>query len=181
VYRDPFDLVPLLRLADRDGDGRLSLQEFTAYLEAQETMLAASTLLTITDRGRRLFEMLDADHDRRLGPREVRAAWERLAPWDGDGDGCLTARELPHQFQLAVSQGPFRIPGAAALPPPDRRRGPLWFRKMDRNGDGDVSFGEFLGTAEDFRRIDADGDGLIDPDEAERADRWFRASGAPRR
>jgi Ca2+-binding EF-hand superfamily protein len=184
VYHDPFDLVPLLRLADRDGDGRLSLQEFTAYLDAQEKMLAASTLLTITDRGRRLFEMLDADHDGRLGPRELRAAWERLAPWDRDGDGSLTAEEVPHQFQLTISQGPFRIPGSAAAPPasraPDRRRGPLWFQKMDRNGDGDVSRREFLGSAEDFRRIDADGDGLIDPDEAERADQWFRQKAAGR-
>ena len=51
--------------------------------------------------------------------------------------------------------------------------GPAWFRKMDRNGDGDVSPREFLGTPEDFKRIDADGDGLIDAREAERADAWF--------
>src|SRR5262249_62218353 len=30
-------------------------------------------------------------------------------------------------------------------------RGPLWFRKMDRNGDGDVSEREFLGTPEEFK------------------------------
>jgi hypothetical protein len=41
---------------------------------------------------------------------------------------------------------------------------------MDRNGDGDVSRREWLGTEEEFRRLDADGDGLISPDEAERAD-----------
>jgi hypothetical protein len=45
---------------------------------------------------------------------------------------------------------------------------------MDRNGDGDVSRREFLGTREDFNRIDTDGDGLIDADEAQRADEWFR-------
>jgi hypothetical protein len=45
---------------------------------------------------------------------------------------------------------------------------------MDRNGDGDLSLREFMGTAEDFRRIDTDGDGLIDAAEAERADLWFR-------
>jgi hypothetical protein len=43
---------------------------------------------------------------------------------------------------------------------------PDWFRKMDVTGDGDVSFQEFLGTRADFNRIDADGDGLIDPQEA---------------
>ena len=50
----------------------------------------------------------------------------------------------------------------------------LWFRKMDRNGDGDVSPREFLGTAEDFKRLDADGDGLISREEAERAATMFK-------
>ena len=48
--------------------------------------------------------------------------------------------------------------------------GPLWFRKMDKNRDGDVSRREFLGTDEQFRQIDADGDGLISAEEAERYD-----------
>jgi hypothetical protein len=40
---------------------------------------------------------------------------------------------------------------------------------MDRNNDGDVSRREFLGTLEQFDRIDADRDGLIDSKEAESA------------
>jgi hypothetical protein len=38
---------------------------------------------------------------------------------------------------------------------------------MDVNGDGDVSRREFLGTEEEFLRLDADGDGLISASEAE--------------
>jgi Ca2+-binding EF-hand superfamily protein len=185
LYHEPFDLVPLLRLADRDGDRRLSRQELTAYLDLQEKTLTASTVLTAVDRGRRLFEMLDADHDGQLGVRELRSAWVRLAPWDRDGDGCISPDEVPRQFQLTLSQGPLRLGTGDGVFPPigrrvDRRRGPLWFRKMDRNRDGDVSRSEFLGTEEDFKRIDTDGDGLIDPDEAERADAWFRKKAAPR-
>ena len=45
-------------------------------------------------------------------------------------------------------------------------RAPVWFRKMDRNGDGDVSRAEFLGTEEEFRKLDEDGDGLISAEEA---------------
>jgi Ca2+-binding EF-hand superfamily protein len=55
--------------------------------------------------------------------------------------------------------------------PTQAARGPEWFRKMDRNGDGDVSPREFLGTDEQFRAIDADGDGLISVEEAEAYDK----------
>ena len=53
-------------------------------------------------------------------------------------------------------------------------RGPVWFRKMDRNGDGDISRAEWLGTAEEFERIDTDKDGLISLAEAEAADSLVR-------
>jgi hypothetical protein len=45
---------------------------------------------------------------------------------------------------------------------------------MDRSGDGEVSFPEFLGTREDFQRIDTNSDGLISPDEATRYDEQRR-------
>ena len=53
-------------------------------------------------------------------------------------------------------------------------KGPLWFQKMDINHDGDLSRREFLGTDEDFKRIDRDGDGLISAAEAEAYDREVR-------
>ena len=53
---------------------------------------------------------------------------------------------------------------------PAPARGPLWFRKMDLNGDGDVSPREFLGTLEAFKKLDLDGDGLISREEAEAAE-----------
>jgi hypothetical protein len=45
---------------------------------------------------------------------------------------------------------------------------------MDRNGDGDISQREFLGSRADFLRLDTDGDGLISVDEAMRADATLR-------
>jgi hypothetical protein len=48
---------------------------------------------------------------------------------------------------------------------------------MDRNGDGDVSRSEWLGTEEQFRAIDTDGDGLISVEEAEAYDARMRAKG----
>jgi hypothetical protein len=40
---------------------------------------------------------------------------------------------------------------------------------MDRNNDGDLTWNEFLGPREVFHKLDADGDGLLDPVEAAKA------------
>lgn len=181
IYQPPFTFVALLRLADRNGDSRLSHKELVDYLEVQEKFLFRTSYLTVVDRGASLFEFIDADHDGRLSPRELRTAWQRLSEWDRDKTGRITSRQVPRQFQLVLSYGQSRanLPvfgqGFADLPlVRDTMRGPLWFRKMDRNGDGDVSRVEFLGSIEQFRRIDSDGDGLIDINEAERADKASR-------
>jgi len=42
---------------------------------------------------------------------------------------------------------------------------------MDRNGDGDISPREFIGSAEEFRKLDLDGDGFISVAEAKAARR----------
>ena len=42
-----------------------------------------------------------------------------------------------------------------------------WFHKMDHNGDGFVSRREFIGSPEEFDKIDKNHDGLISPEEAE--------------
>jgi hypothetical protein len=147
---------------------------------------AAHTRLRITDQGRALFELLDANGDGRLSVRELRTAWTRLAPWDRDGDGRLAETEVPRQFVVSVDAGQVNLPFRVAVANRAARRGqarqapkgPLWFRKMDRNNDGDVSFREWLGTEEEFRRIDTDGDGLISPEEAERADALLKKDGA---
>jgi Ca2+-binding EF-hand superfamily protein len=165
------------------GDGKVSLKEHTAFLDLQEKVRASTAFLTLEDRGRRLFALLDADGDGRLSQREMRSAWQRLAPWDRDRSGLITRDKVPQMYRLTLSHGGPRRQALSAFPFPDgprlrlaerAQRGPLWFRKMDRNRDGDVSRAEFLGTDEQFRQIDADGDGLIDADEAERADAWFR-------
>jgi Ca2+-binding EF-hand superfamily protein len=170
-------LRQLFPLADRDGDGRLTEPELFAYLDLQDRAAASCTVLTIADHGRGLFEFLDADRDGRLGQRELRTAWARLRPWDRNGDGLIDKAEVPLQCGLSLGRGQLgMVRGGTAAAVPLPARGPLWFRKMDRNGDGDVSPREFLGARADFQKVDADGDGLIDVGEAERASRNKRAS-----
>jgi Ca2+-binding EF-hand superfamily protein len=173
-------MVAMMRLADRDGDDKLSEKEFTAGVALHRRLTSSAAAMEFADHGRSLFDFLDADQDSRLGLRELKSAWERLRAWDRNRDGVIVREEIPHQFRMTVSRSKPQVQsqgGMMAMGSPrtagnrvQRTAGPLWFRKMDRNNDGDVSPREFLGRAEDFVRIDADSDGLLDPAEADRAD-----------
>jgi hypothetical protein len=171
IFQPPFRYVPYLRLADRDHDDKLSRKEVEEYMGLQRRLYTRLTTVTLVERGNVLFELLDTDHDMRLSAREIRNAWQRVAPWADEKAGTLSRERFPQQYQVILSHGaldpPDGDPGKGRIVRPlDRLRGPTWFRKMDRNADGDVSRPEFLGTAEQFRQLDRDGDGLIDADEA---------------
>jgi Ca2+-binding EF-hand superfamily protein len=184
LFRNTFKLM------DLDGDGKLYEKEVRQYLAAMESLEAsvanAGITLNVSDRGRGLFDLLDTDRDGRLSVREMRQIKQKFLALDRDGDGCLSRTEVPRDLRVSfsptrngddfatqfvlVQQGGFtpdRGPRAEA-------KGPLWFRKMDRNGDGDVSRREWLGTEEEFRKIDTDGDGLISLEEAEAYDKLMR-------
>jgi Ca2+-binding EF-hand superfamily protein len=177
--RDPF-LKGLFPLLDRDGDGKATEEELNAFLDLLSRGATSFTVVVIGDRGACLFELLDANGDRHLNPRELRAAWQSVAAWDANKDGSLAREEVPRHLRVALCAGtPGRSRFLGEEEPPGPRAagkaaGPRWFRRMDVNGDGDVSRREWLGSEEDFRRIDSDGDGLISVEEALKADEWFR-------
>lgn len=155
------DLSWLTPIADRNADDQLDREELDAWLDLQSQIARGQVLVTVLDDAG-LFEILDTSHDGALSVRELRTAWERL-----NNAGCVTAgafdrARLPRVVLAAVSRG---YPKALAL---GERRGPSWFRAMDRNGDGDVSRREFTGPASAFTKLDRDGDALIDADEAAR-------------
>jgi Ca2+-binding EF-hand superfamily protein len=185
--KNPF-LKGLFPIIDRDGDGKATADEFSAFLTLLRQGATSFTVLTIADRGACLFELLDTNRDRRLSLRELRAAWQSVSAWDAKRDGSLARDEVPRHLQVSLcagSPGRFRFPENEedTLIAAARRKaaGPVWFRRMDVNGDGDVSRREWLGTEDEFRRIDLDGDGLISLEEALKAEKSLRKAAATAR
>ena len=163
-------LGPIFALADRNDDGRLTERELREYLDLQAKAANAFIRISVADNGNGLFGLLDGNHDGQLGIRELRTAWDRLKKYDQDFDQCISRKELPHQFRVLVSRGEPIVNGPLLGATAATSAGPLWFRLMDRNGDGDISAREFPGTAEEFKRLDLDGDGLISIEEAMKAE-----------
>ena len=101
---------------DRDGDGKVTEQEFNAYLEfladLQIRARKACVSLVLTDESRGLFDLLDINRDGRLSIREMRGAAGLLARLDRDGKGFITAADLPAQLSShSASSGPGKSAG----------------------------------------------------------------------
>jgi Ca2+-binding EF-hand superfamily protein len=160
---------------DRDNDEKVFNEEVVSFFDSQSEAARSRTVLTLRDNGTELFELIDTSGDARISGRELASIDDRLRVWDADGDGELALGEAVHNYRVALSRGSVDLFGVNARVDPRTRepttpqgRGPLWFHKMDRNRDGDVTRREFFGPGPAFHRLDADNDGRIDPDEASR-------------
>jgi Ca2+-binding EF-hand superfamily protein len=156
---------------DTDKNGKVFLDEVIPYFQTRFDAARSRTVLSINEQGRTLFEILDTDRDRRLSFRELQAAADKLSLWDKDGDGLLSESEVPLQYRLTIARGNLPALGGNFLndagmvqagTPVERTSGPLWFRKMDKNRDGEVSQREFLGETGTFEQLDRNHDGFID-------------------
>ena len=162
---------------DVDGDGKVYKGELTSFMDRQNEAAAARLHLIIRDLGQDLFAGLDLDMDGLLSSRELRQARSVLDLEDKNGDGVLDLAEVTARLEFELvrgvderSDGESRLIRRVVRPTNQAETaGPLWFRKMDRNNDGDLSPREFIGPRATFDRLDADGDGLIDRGEAEAA------------
>lgn len=150
---------------DRDGDGKVVESEF---LSGSEPLLAMQTLsrqmsfsLLVTPQGPNLLSQLDSSDGDKLGIREwrlVAQTWRRL---DCNADAILQWGELGLQYVLDIAAVDQEIPGNPVrrslggkplpqLQPRKPTNTPAWFQAMDRNGDGDISRREFVGTKKSF-------------------------------
>ena len=166
---------------DRDGDGMIMKEEVMFWVEREALTSTSRVTCRVARDGRSLFEMLDANRDRRLSPREMKDGFGRIRTLDRDGDEHVAATEIRSEYELRFELGrPATFANTQTMnaggdmdvriPQRDNLRGPRWYQRMDHNLDGDISEREFLGPPEFFDLVDADDDGLISREEAEAVD-----------
>jgi Ca2+-binding EF-hand superfamily protein len=162
---------------DRDGDGKIFEKELLASLDDAANSTPTRVFMNVAREGTSLFEILDVNRDFRLSARELVHGFQHLSPLDRDGDGVLTQLEFEGRYKVTyeIAKPPLlqnRVAPVEAQGASPRANestsGPEWFRKMDRNRDGDVSRREFLGPSYLFDGFDDNGDDALDRTEAER-------------
>lgn len=159
---------------DEDDDDRVFAAEMMKYVVNYADAASTSCQATLVDAGNGFFQMLDANDDGRISIRELRRCEQRLV--DASQDNAINPSQLAKSFRIEFERGGVSLFGrvdrtdtAAPTVPLRSNGGPIWFQRMDRNGDGDLTWDEFLGPREVFEQLDSDRDGLLDPAEAKQA------------
>jgi len=162
---------------DANNDGRLFSEEMDTYVRERATVKAMACRINIFDIGSGFFQTMDHNNDGRISVREMRSGERSLQSLTKDTQPGITREEPNRRYSIEFSRGSFRLFGSNEQVDNDtvsfnttHRLGPAWFVGSDRNNDGDLAWSEFLGHREDFHYLDLDGDGLIDPIEAARAE-----------
>jgi Ca2+-binding EF-hand superfamily protein len=168
--RELFDLM------DADEDDKVFVEEMKAYVSARAEPAASTCRINVYDTGNGFFMALDSNADGRVSVREMRQANGALKLLDRDGKAGVEQTEPARHFHIEFVRGSYQLFGPSeqlsAQTPAFQRRlpsGPIWFQRMDRNNDGDLTWNEFLGPREVFHDLDTDGDFLLDPQEAAKA------------
>ena len=146
-------------------------QDLAAAPQPAQAIAASQTRLMVHDQCDAVGELLDADSDGRLGEREIYSSSNTLLKYDADHDGQLQGSELPYSMIVAFLRGERDAEDSFYRPQSDAARtsfasAPAWFIRTDFNGDGDISRREFLGTTEQFSRLDLDHDSFVSAAEA---------------
>jgi Ca2+-binding EF-hand superfamily protein len=161
---------------DMDSDGKVYAKEITAWYHRQQAPSLSRVTTQVGEQGPMLFSTLDLTGDNRLSLREMKTAAEQLKKKDTNGDGEIGLDEIPTQIHVSFGQGNGYSAGiiftntSRTTAKPNQKEGPDWFTRMDRNGDGDVTLREFLGSEEQFKKFDTNNDGFIELAEAKAAE-----------
>ena len=160
---------------DRNGDGKLFLEEFEGYFQQHQENAKRRATFIVSSLGKHFFPLMDVDGDGRISKREFLAF--KPSQYDENNDKKIDTDELPERYKFSFGRGQMprlgnfffsdSVISGNQVTPRGSRTGPQWFRRLDRNLDGDLSPREFPGSEELFTKFDKNKNGLIDAKEAQ--------------
>lgn len=161
-----------LSAADSDKDGHVGESELASVLERREGVAGLLMTLTSNRRSSPLLFWLDSDSDGRLGERELTQCQTKLKSVV-DASRPLSLADFPTPLRIEFERG--TASATLRLPPTNESQAEVtntvpqrdWFDETDRNGDGELSRREFIGSARLFDQLDTNGDGFVTRQESQ--------------
>jgi len=158
--RNQAELRRVRVLIDVNRNGQMELKEIEAWRDFMRTSVRSQVVVSVMDFEDSLFARIDRNHDGSISAVEAETLSELLHEHHLPADA---ARAGARQLRVCVSIGrPETLLDTSST---SLANIPDWFAPMDRNRDGSVGTDEFLGEAFHFRRLDRNGDGMLDPNE----------------
>ncbi len=138
---------------DKDGDGKVSREEFPSREEAFTRLDTNGD--DVVDAGEapgkgRFIQKFDKDGDGKVSREEFSGHDDRFARMDKNSDGYIDSEEISRMQHRCG------------------KRGGNFIKRFDTNSDGKISKEEFRGPDERFTSLDKNGDGFIDESEVPR-------------
>jgi hypothetical protein len=156
------DLACFAEAVDLNHNQAVDLQEVARWRDLMGVLLRAQGVVALIDYESSIFAFLDRDDDGALSAAELSNIWERCESRGLCRGDQLRMQRVPRQLRVFVGNG-----APQDYLPEKRTAGPDWFHSMDRNHDGVLSSGEFLGGSAKFKSLDTDGDNQLLPAEVE--------------
>jgi len=193
---NPDELRQRFKDADKNADGKVTKDEFPGPAERFELLdrnqdggvTADEMEAALKDgmngeggRGKRMFQRFDKDGDGKVSRAEFPGGDEGFRAMDKNGDGFVTTDEVPaarpggkgdKKPEGTPPPGAPTTPGEAPMAPTGPAAAPgggglgTLFTALDRDHDGKLSRAEFPGTDDEWRRLDRNGNGWVEADEA---------------
>lgn len=157
---------------DANDDDRVFASEMQAYVKEYTEPATTTCQVTIFSMGFGVFQILDDNGDGRISVRELRGCEQSLLERSST-EQTIDGGKLGSSYRIEFQRGGVGLFGRVDRPQAQAQTatlavqsGPIWFQRMDRNGDGDLIWDEFLGPRDVFHELDTDGDSLVDSQEA---------------
>ncbi len=172
-------LILVFDLLDANNDGMVTIEEAEECTDIYSRFYELRIAFSIEIFRPTLFEFLDSNHNYMLSRNELKNSWKLLSKYIPTGETTFFQNDFLVNANLVHSHRSIQKENPKVLVNPDGKivsnkqkdsirypKTPLWFKKMDRNQDNELTWREFIGTKKAFDEIDTDQDGVISLKEA---------------